>query len=1268
MAESTETELPEPDDFFEQYEKDLIHKVTRIPQIVDALIHDKLLDEKSYHEIMAMSTTVARMRVLLKSPFMNFKEGKKRFMQVLQQHEPYLLADLRPHRYNIAKNIKTDLVEKLKKLTFEELDEFKFLIGLEKGFEDYSMTELKQLEKVEDVAELIILHEHTGCMSVADSILRKMNKSHLIWSSASKGTKVKHPAGEKRPPLIPRETMLAFSITLLLETIADLNDKELRVFVMHFKNHVQHHKRHSYIRWSHLMRVDLLDIVFLMVQIFGHDCVEITKGIVKMMSRTDLVLKLMDTSVGATKKPSVDAYLSELVHKVATMVVVEEMLLETLDQLNSVDLDHFKRCLQLVCFQKRFPHIPWKAIHKANRLVEVMVDVCGQSSVEVTNDILKMINRTDLEQRLSEISSGLKVLGTSAEVSGATTIEGEEDERCSVLIQEEQMMVSVIKLALETLAVLSDQELRFFKRCLVRQIHSFQPSSQIPWRLLRAANLQETVIFIVQTYGRESVEKSKAILEEMKGMNLLQGLSDTKSEPTEKFSEDKHSSALIQKVATMVAVKHLLLENLNELKSEELEKFMKIILGIPPPWGAFDNSWVSSSIEDKRDMVNKTMEIFGQHSVEVAKKVFMNINRTDLVQKLSETCSRPKEERRGDEYRTALFQRVAKKESVKKFLLETLNSWNYRSVIQFLWLLRFTYFQKSLPQTLFSQLMRGEQADMVEELVSRFGQSSVEVFTEVFKDMNMTDLCQTLLDTTSIHTQEMTLLLQKDPTMAPIKEKLLETLEDLTYRELNKFKSALQTIEKTRSRPEIPKLEMQMVDRVAIVEWMVQMFGEQSVKVAIDVVRNIDSDDLEQGLSDLTIEYKGASRSSELEGCGGTLESSKWIKLEPEVTRSDADKPPTYCLQSEAGSFECSVSALRWVCTEKVSFQFQFCSWGGHMERIASLQYIPAGPLMNVTVNAGTLDEVYLPHWICIDDDPTLLDKFAVLHIDDCGDVVEKVSEVTPSHIKLPEAVFSLKAPMIKSFLALKTRCYMLIYCKLMSSLKLHIYLIPKDEGLKQTVHDVETSDRFCYIRASHPNKSLKMKQDFVLTADNKTAKIRPKELTLRYESDPNFYRVLIEDPKGNVCLRLLNAATKDEVWSCDIGKDDYQSSSYLEESSTEECHAAAGMDLTAAPFSGATGMSPAAEAESTAEEHFVDKHELELINRVSNVDKILDGLHKQQVIDREKYMAIRKMTTSCDQIRAVYDSLQSSIKCKDIFYELVKKHEKFLFEKLEKL
>lgn len=75
---------------------------------------------------------------------------------------------------------------------------------------------------------------------------------------------------------------------------------------------------------------------------------------------------------------------------------------------------------------------------------------------------------------------------------------------------------------------------------------------------------------------------------------------------------------------------------------------------------------------------------------------------------------------------------------------------------------------------------------------------------------------------------------------------------------------------------------------------------------------------------------------------------------------------PCLSLQSEAGNFECSVSALRWVCKEKVSLKYQFWSWEGHMERMASRRYMPAGPLMDISVISGKLDEVYLPHWICV--------------------------------------------------------------------------------------------------------------------------------------------------------------------------------------------------------------------------------------------------------------------------------------------------------------
>lgn len=90
------------------------------------------------------------------------------------------------------------------------------------------------------------------------------------------------------------------------------------------------------------------------------------------------------------------------------------------------------------------------------------------------------------------------------------------------------------------------------------------------------------------------------------------------------------------------------------------------------------------------------------------------------------------------------------------------------------------------------------------------------------------------------------------------------------------------------------------------------------------------------------------------------------IKYFSAYTQSHLFSFPRCSLESEAGNFECSVSGLRWVCKEKVSFKYQFCSWEEPMERMEMLQYMPAGPLIDIAVIAGKLNEVYLPHWICI--------------------------------------------------------------------------------------------------------------------------------------------------------------------------------------------------------------------------------------------------------------------------------------------------------------
>ncbi|XP_044214546.1 NACHT, LRR and PYD domains-containing protein 1b allele 2-like isoform X2 [Thunnus albacares] len=498
-------------------------------------------------------------------------------------------------------------------------------------------------------------------------------------------------------------------------------------------------------------------------------------------------------------------------------------------------------------------------------------------------------------------------------------------------------------------------------------------------------------------------------------------------------------------------------------------------------------------------------------------------------------------------------------------------------------------------------------------------------------------------------------LLQKDVTVTPVEEKLLETLEELSLTE--KFKGLLQD----------PPLR-----------------GSQRLGKSRKT-------DLVQSLSDTSSGSKGLSGSSEFEARGNITDSSDWTTVEPEVIRTDADEAPTYSLQSEAGKFECSVSDLRWVCEEKVSFKYQFCSWEEHVERMKSLQYMPAGPLLNIKVTAGKLNEVHLPHWICTDDS-TILDKFAVLHIDGCGDVVEDVSEVTSSHVKLSEPSFSLRGVLMKLGFPVNITCSVLIYNKPNTTpLKLHVYLIPHDPALQEMVDEKESSDGYKVINKPHPDrylrvgqkflltadidrakivtemvdeeemigkKYLKVHHGFVLTADKDTVEINPKELTLGYDSKgPNFFEVFIENPGRDFYLELFHSKERgksvcEPVWYCKIQKDDYPNSGHSEDVGSS---------------SGATGGATSAEGRSTGK-NFVDKHRSALIENVYDIDSILDDLKRKGVIQQGVYNKIRAMLTTEEKMRELYNGpLRAGDEAKEIFYTILEKREPFLVADLKK-
>uniref|UniRef100_A0A3P9BT36 CARD domain-containing protein n=1 Tax=Maylandia zebra TaxID=106582 RepID=A0A3P9BT36_9CICH len=70
---------------------------------------------------------------------------------------------------------------------------------------------------------------------------------------------------------------------------------------------------------------------------------------------------------------------------------------------------------------------------------------------------------------------------------------------------------------------------------------------------------------------------------------------------------------------------------------------------------------------------------------------------------------------------------------------------------------------------------------------------------------------------------------------------------------------------------------------------------------------------------------------------------------------------------------------------------------------------------------------------------------------------------------------------------------------------------------------------------------------------------------------------------------------------------------------------------------------------------HFVDKHRVELIQRVSNIEPILDD-----------YDRIRALQTSQEKMRELYSGpLKAGSASKDVFYQILQTHERLLLNDL---
>ncbi|XP_049439406.1 uncharacterized protein LOC125893024 isoform X2 [Epinephelus fuscoguttatus] len=1103
------------------------------------------------------------------------------------------------HKVATMRAFKELLLETLSDLSNVELKKFKCLLQFtlfQRNIELISWRELHWIDSVNQLVDVILKRYGQQSVEVTKEVLMDMNRTDLVQRlpETSSGHKVvikcvaaagssaeafgvrttereKHCVDEHWPALIQKVETMTSVIELLLETLAGLIDRELRKFREVLLSQTNIYRHFSGIRVILWEKEDQQATVFLMVLTHGQQSVEMTKQFLKKMKRTDLVQRLSDSS--KPKKQHSDEHRPALIQKVTTMAAVKQLLLETLNDLSDKELKKFKWSLEWIVSQKNLPDFSPELSDTTDRakIVDVMLQTYSQQSVQLTREVVKKMNRTDLMQRLSKPSSELKEKHSV-------------DDHLPAVLER----AAVKQILLETLKDLSYKELKKIKWLLrFTQFQKGLPHISLS-RLQWTDSADPLVDLMVQTCGQQSVEVTKEVFMDMNRTDLVNKLSVISSR-----IKEKHPSELLQKEVTMTPLMEKLLETLEDLRPQELGDFKRVLLHTRMKKGLPEISTQRMEMANRVGMLKLMVEIYGQQSVEVTREVLMEMernrrgreemnrrereewwleemvemeemNRTDLAERLSEISSGLKKEHPSEP-----LQKEVTKTPLMEKLLETLEDLSPGELEKFKHVLQYTKMEKDLPKIPGHHMEMADKVKIVELMVKIYGQQSVEVTCKVLRKMNRTDLAEMLSGTSSgLKEKHQSKPLQKVVTRTSLMEKLLETLKDLSYGELEQFKHVLQHTRMKKDLPKISSQRMEMADRDEIVELMVEIYGEQSVEVTREVLMEMNRTDLAERLSEISSGSKGPSGSSELEGCGSvTQDSSDWTKLDPEVNCTDADEAPTYSLQSGAGNFECSVSGLRWVCEEKVSFKYQFCSLSGHFERIESMKYMPAGPLMDITVTAGKLDVVYLPHWICIDDNPTILDKFAVLHIDDCGDAVEKVSEVTSSHVKLSEPVFSLLMVLLDWLgLPVEINCMVLIYSKILTassqtSLTLHVYLIPCDLGLQEELDSREKSYGFKGIRKPKPEKSLKMQNWFTLTTDQEGAQIYPKgekpqTLKLRYDStDPNFYEVVIKNPDKDFKLMLTPENGHQPVWTSEILQGEWQSTGHIQEKRSVDKH-----------------------------------------------------------------------------------------------------------------
>ncbi|XP_063049515.1 NACHT, LRR and PYD domains-containing protein 1 homolog [Engraulis encrasicolus] len=349
-----------------------------------------------------------------------------------------------------------------------------------------------------------------------------------------------------------------------------------------------------------------------------------------------------------------------------------------------------------------------------------------------------------------------------------------------------------------------------------------------------------------------------------------------------------------------------------------------------------------------------------------------------------------------------------------------------------------------------------------------------------------------------------------------------------------------------------------------------------------------------------------------------------------------------YTVSSTAGSYECSQSGLRWSCAGPVTLQYRISKDELFWAQLQMLGYRPAGPLMEIKLLSGELEEVHLPHSLCLGgSDPVLLgDAVRALHGDDNGVSLE-TCELSRFHGRLSAQQFSLWQLVVWLGFPVRDHYEVQIYRHNPQPLILHIHLLPLHSSAKQELQKQYQDRGAPNIIKPHPNISVLMGSTLELHTSC-PSKVTPPEVTLTCSTDNPSFEVCVEEPPERFNMELHSAEENRTVWDIVMRKGvDYHRRRPPQQPSR----------IPEDPLLAAASL---------------EEKRPQLIQRVTAVMPIADQLLSQGFIGQETYANIHAAATSREKMRLLFDGLRSAgAQGKLAFYTILQEQLPHLVEEL---